>query len=126
MTGRYKSIFIAATFFLFATEACYYNVKPHGYEAPPDSVSFSNDLVPIFETGCAISGCHNAGGIPPDLSAENAYNSLTLFGYVEFDSAMADQSLIYQKISTGSMAKYASDENRAWLLKWIQQGAKNN
>jgi hypothetical protein len=92
----------------------------------PSVVSFSSDIVPFMESSCALSGCHAAGSIPPDLSTANAYNSLVSGGYVEADTAMAAQSIVYEKITTGSMSKYATDQDRALLLKWIEQGAQNN
>src|SRR5215472_7914240 len=46
------------------------------------TVSFSKDILPIFSTNCALSGCHVPGGHVPDLTAANAYQSLTTGGYV--------------------------------------------
>jgi len=106
--------------------ACTYDTIKYTPVETPTVVSFSNDIIPVFESGCALSGCHASGNIPPDLSAVNAYNSLMLGGYVETDTTMAEQSIIYQKITTGSMAKYATDQDRALILKWIEQGAQNN
>ena len=126
MINRNKASILTALLIFLMMEACYYNVRDFSPVETPDTVSFANDIIPIFETGCATSGCHATGGIPPDLSTANAFTSLTVFGYVEADTTMAEQSLIYEKINTGSMAKYASDQDRALLLKWIEQGARNN
>ena len=41
-----------------------------------NTVYFSKDLVPIFSKSCAVSGCHASGGQSPDLSSDEAYNSL--------------------------------------------------
>lgn len=101
----------------------YEQIKPQKVSTP-DSVKFSLNIQPIFNTNCAKSGCHIKGGQAPDLSAQNAYTSLIYYGYVDTD--FPDQSSLYQKITTGSMKDKATDADRALILKWIQQGALNN
>jgi len=124
--GLGSAIIILTIFFLFGLDACTYDTLKYISPETPDTVSFSNDLIPFFTENCAMSGCHIAGGQTPDLSSANAYNSLTQLGYIETDTSKAAESVIYQKITTGSMAQYANDQGRALLLKWIEQGAKNN
>ncbi len=105
------------------TSCTYEELKPAKVNLP-DSAKFALNVIPIFTTSCNNSGCHNKGGIPPDLSPENAYTSLTFFGYVDVD--LPEQSNIYLKITTGSMKNNATDQQRALILKWIKQGALNN
>ena len=90
----------------------------------PDTVSFETDIIPIFEASCNSVGCHNTGGIPPDLTAPNAYINLTLFGYL--DTVDPASSELYTKIDGGSMDIYATDQERALILAWIEQGALDN
>jgi hypothetical protein len=99
-------------------------VKPPKKLPIPDSVKFSTNILPIFSSNCALSGCHVKGGQSPDLSAQNAYTSLIYYGYVNVD--FPDQSIIYQKITTGSMGGKATITDEELILKWIQQGALNN
>lgn len=107
-----------------ALASCTYEeIKPQKVEVP-DSVKFSVNIIPIFNTSCNKSGCHNKGGIPPDLSEENAYTSLIFFGYVEVD--VPESSILYEKIITGSMKINATDQDRALILEWIKQGAQDN
>ena len=99
------------------------------YEKPfvdiPDEISFSENLIPYFETSCATSGCHDTGGIRPDLTEDNAYVSLMAGGYVDVDNP--DQSLLYTKIDVGgSMEKFSTPRDTEMVLKWIEQGAENN
>lgn len=101
----------------------YEEISPKKVEVP-DSVKFSANIIPIFNTSCNQSGCHNKGGIPPDLSPQNAYVSLTFFGYVDIDAP--EESILYEKIATGSMAKFATVQDRELIRKWIQQGALDN
>ena len=115
-------LIISVATFIFGVEACTWDTIG---DITPEHVSFTNDIIPVFKASCAITGCHVAGGISPNLSAGSAYSSLTTGDYIS-SPATADQSKIYEKISTGSMAKYASNQDRALILKWIQQGANNN
>lgn len=101
----------------------YEEISPKKVDAP-DSVKFSVNIIPIFNTSCNKSGCHSTGGIPPDLSPANAYTSLTFFGYVDVD--VPEQSIIYEKVTTGSMKGFATDQDRALILQWIKQGALDN
>jgi len=92
----------------------------------PDEVSFSSDIISVFNTNCNGAGCHNEGGTPPDLSPANAWNSLTTGGYINTTSP--ENSLLYSKIlpPDGSMARFATDRDRTLILNWIQQGARDN
>jgi len=90
----------------------------------PDSVKFSTNIIPIFNASCNKSGCHSPGGISPDLSPDHAYTSLIYFGYVDVDNP--ESSIIYEKITTGSMKNNATDQDRALILEWIKQGALDN
>jgi len=90
----------------------------------PAVVSFAADVIPILNANCNATGCHAAGGQPPNLSEANAYISLTLYGYVDILDPQA--SLIYEKITTGTMKQHASEQDRAIILKWIEQGAQEN
>jgi hypothetical protein len=90
----------------------------------PDTVSFSRDVIPIFEEGCNVSVCHG-GSKAPDLRPDNAYQSLMTGGYV--NTAEPALSTIYTcLISGGSMEQYAKQGDDALILSWIEQGAKDN
>jgi len=104
--------------------SCTYDeIKPKKIDVPT-VVSFSTDVIPIFNAKCNMTGCHSAGGQPPNLTSQNAYTSLTFYGYVDLVDPQA--SIIYQKITTGTMKQHASDQDRAIILKWIEQGANND
>jgi hypothetical protein len=85
------------------------------------------DIQPIFnDGGCDVSGCHSAGGIPPDLTPANSYADLFAHGLI--DLAVPGNSILYEKIAVGgSMFKYAPPgDPDDIILKWIQEGALNN
>lgn len=92
------------------------------------TVSFSQDIIPIFNESCSISGCHSSGGQKPDLTEANAYNSLAIGGYV--DTNTPDNSLLYLKVSgqkgTPMPPSGVNKQYAALILAWIKQGANNN
>ncbi len=91
-------------------------------------VSFTGDIVPIFNSSCNGSGCHNAGGKSPDLTIVNAFNSLSSGGYV--NTGDPQSSLLYLwmtgKKGTPMPLSGANKDYNALVLAWIKQGANNN
>ncbi|HYV90768.1 MAG TPA: hypothetical protein VE978_03260 [Chitinophagales bacterium] len=91
-------------------------------------VSFSQQVVPIFDNSCALSSCHLPGAQVPDLTAENAYDQLLLLGYV--DSTNVDGSVLYKRlISTSDPMppdEKLSPDQINLIYAWISQGALNN
>ena len=93
-------------------------------------VSLATDLIPVFAASCSISGCHNSGGLKPDLTADKAYNALISGNYV--DLATPENSEIYLwltgKRSTAMPVGAANNPSNInqLVLAWIKQGAKNN
>ena len=52
--------------------SCYQDViiPPVATEAPPQFVSYSGDLQPLWNENCALSGCHVPGGQVPYLTED--------------------------------------------------------
>ena len=94
------------------------------------TVSFKNDIIPIFNKSCSTPGCHATGGKAPDLTADKAYSSLTIGNYISV--ATPDQSVLYlyltgkksPQMPLGAAANPSSINQLT--LAWIKQGAKNN
>ena len=107
---------------------CYYDVvKPANTNAPPQFVSFSGDLQPIFDQNCNKSGCHDGVAHEPDLTPNNSYNSLMAGGFV--NTTIPTESILYQEVASGSMplgsAPLSADDTQK-ILDWIRNGAPNN
>lgn len=114
---------IFAMFAIMTWQACEYDWLQPEPVILPDEVSFSGDIIPIFEAHC--TGCHTTGGISPDLTAANAYADLFAEGLI--DIAVPENSLLYTKIAPGgSMNQYTSPGDAALVLQWIKEGALNN
>jgi hypothetical protein len=96
-------------------------VDPDG---PPQAVSFSTELAPIFNSHCALSGCHVSGNHKPYMSTDLSYQQIVNGGYVNTDIPKA--SILYIKIN-GEMKEYIpSATERQKVYDWIRNGAPNN
>lgn len=94
----------------------------------PDTISFSAHVIPIFIESCATSNCHDLGGISPDLTADNAYFSLTITGLIDTDNP--ESSILYQRMKSQTKPMPPSgllqEAKTEIILNWIAQGALEN
>lgn len=110
ITGCYKDVILPDA-----------TVDPDG---PPQAVSFKNDLAPIFNSQCALSGCHVSGAHKPYLPTATSYQQIVNGGYVNL--VVYKESVLYKKIN-GEMKEYipkATDRQKVY--DWIRNGAPNN
>jgi hypothetical protein len=112
---------LLSAIFLYACEN--ENIVPESSPPPTGSVSFSKDIVPIFNAKCIA--CHKNNGQTPNLAA-NPYQSLTSGGYI--DTATPASSKLYVKLSSSnsSHSGRSTAAEQAKILYWIQKGAENN
>ena len=96
---------------------------------PPEvgEVSFNEDIIPIFNQACNMSGCHN-GSIPPDLRPANAYSALNTGGYINTTTPESSELYLWMRGEGGRapMPNPTNSNFNAIVLAWIQQGAQNN
>ena len=94
----------------------------------PTDVSFQTDLIPIFNQSCNTAGCHNAGGIAPDLSEGNAYTVLVNGNMLDLNNA--ENSILYKRMidvqSPMPLSGILSKSQTNKVLVWIREGALNN
>ncbi len=93
-----------------------------------EPVSFSADLIPIFNANCNMAGCHN-GSVAPDLRVSNAYNALISGSYVNTTNPANSELYLWMIGSEGRLQMPPSGTNatnNAIILAWIEQGALNN
>lgn len=89
-----------------------------------DNISFATQVAPIFSTGNKCTFCHKPSGDSPDLTAANAYSQL-MSKYV--NTTTPAESKIYKVPGSASHSwKGFTPAEAAIILKWIQEGAKNN
>jgi hypothetical protein len=126
---RLQIITICIIFSIMMLGSCYYDsTLPIADEEITGEVSFSTDIIAIFNKDCNTSGCHNTGGIKPDLSPTQAYLSLTNGNYVNSDNP--EESSLYQwmKGNRASPMPLSGPDasHNAKVLAWIKQGVQNN
>jgi hypothetical protein len=92
------------------------------------TVSFATDITPILNSSCNVSGCHTTGGKAPDLSATNAYTSLTVGNYINTDSPPSSVLYLWMTGKKGTPMPVGgiNKDYNALVLAWIKQGATNN
>ena len=118
----FLALFLFTTFF-----SCEYEemIPP---STLPENVSFKNDIIPLFNQSCNAIGCHNEGGISPDLSEANAYNDILDNNLVDFNNA--ENSILYMRmidvLSPMPMSGILSETQTNKVLVWIREGAINN
>lgn len=93
------------------------------------TMSFKDDIVPVFEKSCNASGCHASGGKSPVLTPASAYTSLSVGNY--FKATDPDNSLLMlwlngKKSPVMPIGAGPDQEINAKIYAWIKQGAKNN
>ena len=102
--------------------SCTHNT-PNAVDMP--EICFESEVLPIFQTGCAISGCHD------NITAEKGYI------YSDYNSIMntitagdASKSKAFKAITSLSGESMPPDrplsiDARILIRLWIEQGAKN-
>ncbi|MEQ1624747.1 MAG: cytochrome c [Sediminibacterium sp.] len=130
---KIKTAFISGlvTIIILAISGCYKTVTivPNPGSSITTEMSFSKDIIPIFEKSCNASGCHSAGGKSPNLTAPLAFSSLTVGNYLKANDP--DNSLLMlwlngKKSPVMPVGAGPDAEINAKIYAWINQGAKNN
>jgi uncharacterized membrane protein len=92
---------------------------------PNAAICFERDILPIFNSKCAMSGCHDAATAAEgyDLST---YSKIVGDGIVK---GKPGKSEIYEEIEDGEMPPKGytklTDAEKQLLYDWIADGAKN-
>jgi hypothetical protein len=92
------------------------------------TVSFTSDIIPIFNSSCNTSGCHSTGSKLPDLTIVNAYTSLTNGGFINSSDPQTSELYLWMtgKKATPMPVGGINKDFNALILAWIKQGAQNN
>ncbi len=91
-------------------------------------VSFSQEIMPLFEEKCGDASCHGIAGVAPILTENVAYEELWQGNYI--DTLKPEDSELYQwMISNRALDMPLAGPDwdlNALVLNWITQGAENN
>ena len=117
-----------AIIMLLVSSCTYKFVEPESAIVNPmDTVSFNQQILPIFNDNSNCTSCHKAGATSPDLTGPNAFNEINSKNLVDVNNA--EQSKIYsycEPSSTDHGWKKYTDSEAQLVLIWITQGALNN
>ena len=101
---------------------------PTNVSCSPDSVYFVNEIQPIISSNCTMSGCHD------NISHADGVNLTTYAGILKYVvPGNASNSKLYnviirtdgERMPPPPMAALSQGQ-RDKIIKWINQGAKNN
>ncbi len=93
-------------------------------DGPPQFVSYSTELAPLFNSSCAKAGCHVSPSRKPYLNTDISYNQIVNGGFV--NTAVPKSSILYMIIN-GEMKEFIpSAADRQKVYDWIRNGAPNN
>ncbi|MFA6126257.1 MAG: hypothetical protein WC699_03035 [Bacteroidales bacterium] len=116
------TLFVGAL--MFGMVACeYVTIEPKDVVIPDTPVSFQTDIAPIFPL-LNCTQCHPALH-QPDFAVNKSYASLMSNNLI--DTANPANSILMQYINAGhNTATNMTPTQKALILKWITEGAKNN
>ena len=98
-------------------------LPPDITEANADTLCFQRDILPIFNSNCAMAKCHDA------ITHEEGYTLTSYSGIMKgIKAGNASQSKIYREISNNAMPPdyRLPDSLKKRINTWIQLGALNN
>ena len=125
---RIIMIGILAVLTAFLLTSCYKDIivpqLASSEDGPPQPVSYKTELAPVFNSNCAISGCHVSGAHKPYMTTVISYQEIVNGGFVNL--ALPKESVLYKMVN-GEMAQYIpSKTDRQKVYDWIRNGAPNN
>lgn len=96
----------------------------------PDSIYFAQEILPIFQSTCAMSGCHDVASHKKDIILDT-YAHILSTGKIKVSNP-ADSKIYKVLFESGEdrmpppPSSPTTSAQQSAILKWISQGAKNN
>jgi Planctomycete cytochrome C len=104
------------------------DTTPQTGPVPNNGVCFESEILPLFQSNCAKSGCHDAATHTEDLILDSYANIMRK----DIVPGRADNSKIYRVLFETGKDKMPPAPNadltvaqKALIGKWINEGAKN-
>jgi len=121
---KFKQFFVIAALsitFIWGMQSC----QHESMGDPNAAICFERDILPIFNSKCAMSGCHDAGTSAEGYTLDN-YKNIVSDGIV---AGKPNKSEVYESIADGEMPPKGytklSDAEKQLIYDWIVGGAKN-
>jgi hypothetical protein len=105
--------------------------SPSSIVFPSANVSYGQQVQPLFNQACALSGCHDDGAHQSSLSL-TSYDKLMFGGTLVVIRGQPEQSMLVMRIEGTVGARMPSpqrplNQNQITGIRaWIGEGAKNN
>ena len=103
------------------TFGCYYDneeeLYPDGAPCDLENITYLNDIKPIIDNNCAISGCHVTGTRRKDLTTYQGLKDVV-------DDGRLIERVIIRKDMPPSQPLSQCERNK--IQKWINEGALEN
>ena len=109
--------------FLVGLNSCYFDVVVTEDIDETAEISFSEDLVPVFQSSC--TSCHDGEITVPNLKKQVAYESLVNGNYISVASP-STSGLITKINSDHPFAGALTDTEIQKITQWMAAGAANN
>ena len=93
-------------------------------DGPPQAVSFKTELAPLFNTNCALSGCHIDGAHKPYMTTDISFQQIINGGFV--NTSVPKASILYIQINGDMREHIPNASDRQKVYDWIRNGAPNN
>ena len=121
---KFKQFFVIAALsitFIWGMQSC----QHESMGDPNAAICFERDILPIFNSKCAMSGCHDAGTSAEGYTLDN-YKNIVSDGIV---AGKPNKSEVYESIADGEMPPKGytklSDAEKQLIYDWIVGGANN-
>lgn len=116
---------------IWVRDTTFVDPNPGGIPCDPDTVYFQNTILPLLQSSCGVSGCHDPG-TASDGVILTSYDAIINSGVIKLDDPTGSD--LYEVLIDDDPDKRMPPPPRnplqaeqiAAVLKWIQQGAKNN
>lgn len=97
----------------------------------PDTIYFKQVILPLLNSNCAVTGCHDAGTAENDIILSDYQNIITTGDVIPFQPEESDIiEVLFETDPEESMPPAGNTplttEQKNLLIGWINQGALNN
>ncbi|HKJ41201.1 MAG TPA: c-type cytochrome domain-containing protein [Sunxiuqinia sp.] len=118
-----RLLILSSIFLAFISVSCQHDApSPDQF----DQVCFQEKILPIFQTGCAISGCHSGGNNEAGYDFSNYNGIMQAISPGAPEKSKAYKAII-EKWGEGAMppSNPLPESQRTLIRLWIEQGALN-
>src|ERR1039458_603361 len=127
MKGLLSSLnLVIALVGLISFSGCTFDKKEVPEQPLPDTVSYNIHIQPMFNLICATPGCHSGLNPSAGLTLIDSLSYNDLFIKHEINILNPGSSNLYRFMNSNMPPSGKVPYDVSLILKWMEQGAKNN